>query len=258
MRKDFLVERQGKTFCLYAGLLSLAHEQGLKSITTELVQIPNENNNRVAICTARVTLEREGILREFHGIGDAAPNNVAPAMQTCLIRLAETRAKARALRDAVNIGMAALEELSDDDIYEAAPERGYSSNQRSTRQTPARVPAANTYASGNAPRVESNGSSQHNEDSGTPVKAAAIKPAAKPAEPTPIPAELRNPLANPVTDAQMEAIRSLCRRRSIDVDAAAKDKFGLDTLSALTQAQASDLIKTLQAEANNGRAAAAA
>ena len=258
MRKDFLVERQGKTFCLYAGLLSLAHEQGLKSITTELVQIPNENNNRVAICTAKVTLEREGTLREFHGIGDAAPNNVAPAMQTCLIRLAETRAKARALRDAVNIGMAALEELSDDDIYEAAPERGYSSNQRSTRQTPARVPANNGYSNGNGARMESNGHAANSEESAVPMKAAVTKPLVKPAEPTPIPAELRNPLANPVTEAQMDAIRSLCRRRSIDVDAAAKDKFSVAALSALTQSQASDLIKMLQAEASNGRSAAAA
>ena len=60
------------------------------------------------------------------------------------------------------------------------------------------------------------------------MKAAAVKPTVKSAEPTPIPAELRNPLANPVTEAQMEAIRSLCRRRSIDVDAAAKDKFSVD------------------------------
>ena len=83
------------------------------------------------------------------------------------------------------------------------------------------------------------------------MKAAAPKSA----EPTPIPAEMRNPLANPVTDAQMEAIRSLCRRRSIDVDAVAKDKFGVEALSGLTQAQASDLIKTQEgpmAEASAG------
>ena len=123
MRKEFLVERQGRTFCLYAGLLDLATQQGLKAIRTELIQIPADANNRVAICTATVTMEREGVERTFSGVGDAAPNNVAPAMQTCLLRMAETRAKARALRDAVNIGMAALEELGDEDASEQSTER---------------------------------------------------------------------------------------------------------------------------------------
>lgn len=111
MRKDFIVERQGKSFCLYAGLLDLAHENGLVSIRTELIQAPTEANNRVAIVFTTVTME-DG--KFFTGIGDAAPNNVAPAMQTCLLRMAETRSKSRALRDAVNIGVAAAEELGPD------------------------------------------------------------------------------------------------------------------------------------------------
>lgn len=123
MRKEFLVERQGRTFCLYAGLLDLATQQGLKSIRTELIQAPTDANNRVAICAATITVERDGVERVFTGLGDAAPNNVAPPMQTCLLRMAETRAKARALRDAVNIGMAALEELGDEDAPEQLNER---------------------------------------------------------------------------------------------------------------------------------------
>ncbi len=275
MRKEFLVERQGKQFVLYSGLLAMSHEQGLKSIVTGLVQIPNETNKNVAICTATVTLEKDGVLREFHGIGDAAPNNVAPAMQTCLIRLAETRAKARALRDAVNVGMAALEELSDDDIRDGAPERGYASGPgRSTRSIPAR--AATNYSSGQSgngrngnpvPVGSGSNSSGNGNGSGSnssngngihsakteyaptaTVPAAPIKAAApRPSEPTPIPAEMRNPLANPVTEAQIEAIRSLGRRRSLDVESVAKDKFSVDGLPGLTQAQASELIKTLQA-----------
>jgi len=134
MRKEFLVERQGKQFVLYAGLLSLAHEQGLVSIATALVQVPSEANNRVAICTATVILEKDGLQRTFQGIGDAAPNNVAPAMVNCTIRLAETRAKARALRDAVNVGTAALEELGGEDGYEGAPERGYDQPRAGSRR----------------------------------------------------------------------------------------------------------------------------
>ena len=118
MKKQFVVERQGRAFCLYAGLLDQAHEEGLRSIATELIQIPTPENGNVAICGAVVILEQDGVTKSFTGIGDAAPNNVAPAMQTCLMRMAETRAKGRALRDAVNVGMVAIEELGDIDAHE--------------------------------------------------------------------------------------------------------------------------------------------
>jgi len=139
LRKEFLVERQGRTFCLYAGLLDLATQQGLKSIHTELIQAPTDGNNRVAICNATVVFERDGVERTFTGIGDAAPNNVAPAMQTCLLRMAETRAKARALRDGVNVGVAAFEELGEEDERPA----GQARSAQSTKSTgTARQPAA--------------------------------------------------------------------------------------------------------------------
>ena len=136
MKKEFIVERQGKSFVLYAGLLDLAHTNGLRSIATELVQIPHEENNRVAIVLATAIFETEGVIRTFSGIGDAAPNNVAPAMQTCLIRMAETRAKARALRDAVNVGSTSLEELGEGDAGQSAPESNYNPNQKRTAARP--------------------------------------------------------------------------------------------------------------------------
>lgn len=111
MKKEFIVERQGRSFVLYAGLLDMAHTLGLKAIRTDLLQMPTDANQHVAVCQAVVTMERDGVERTFAGIGDAAANNVAPAMASCLIRMSETRAKARALRDAVNIGVAAFEEI---------------------------------------------------------------------------------------------------------------------------------------------------
>jgi hypothetical protein len=36
----------------YSGLLALAHEDGLRSISTKLVQIPTKDNGMVAIATA--------------------------------------------------------------------------------------------------------------------------------------------------------------------------------------------------------------
>ena len=110
VKSEFIVERQGKSFVLYAGLLDLAHSQGLKRIQTEIVQIPRPENDQVAIVHAEVETER-GV---YSGIGDASPANVNRGMALHVIRLAETRAKARALRDAVNVGVAALEELGED------------------------------------------------------------------------------------------------------------------------------------------------
>ncbi|HSL01312.1 MAG TPA: hypothetical protein VK869_13340 [Rubrobacteraceae bacterium] len=117
MRDEFLITRQGKQYVLYAGLLDEAHSRGLRGIDTELVQVPDDANGHVAIVKATCEME-DG--RRFSGIGDASPGNVGRNIVPHLIRMAETRAKARALRDAVNVGATALEELSDGDDAPAA------------------------------------------------------------------------------------------------------------------------------------------
>lgn len=109
MKKEFIVNRQGKDFVLYAGLLDQAHREGLKRITTSLVQAPTEDNGQLAICRAEVETEK-GV---FSGIGDASPANVGRMIAAHTVRMAETRAKARALRDAINVGVTAFEELGD-------------------------------------------------------------------------------------------------------------------------------------------------
>ncbi|MBI2322884.1 MAG: hypothetical protein HYU88_12540 [Chloroflexi bacterium] len=109
MKKEFVIERDGRSFVLYAGLLDEAHRKGLKAIRTALLQAPTAENEYVAICQATVETEQG----TFMGIGDASPDNVPRLMRPHLLRMAETRAKARALRDAVNIGVAALEELGE-------------------------------------------------------------------------------------------------------------------------------------------------
>lgn len=128
MRSEFMVERNGRAFCLYAGLLDEAHQQGLSEIRTTLLQVPSEENGEMAICHCEVRTEK-GV---FSGIGDASPRNVARAMVTCLIRMAETRAKARALRDAVNVGVVALEEINPEETAEL-PDHGKS--ERSSNET---------------------------------------------------------------------------------------------------------------------------
>jgi hypothetical protein len=97
----------GKEAVAYAELLGMAHEAGLKGIQTQLLVVPNDENGRLAIVKATVELE----VGRFEGIGDADPGNVEGFLAPHLIRVAETRAKARALRDAVNCGVVSFEEL---------------------------------------------------------------------------------------------------------------------------------------------------
>ncbi len=131
MREEYMIERQGKRFVLYAGLLDEAHARGLRSIETELLQVPSAENGEVAIARAVVRTE-DG---KFSGIGDASPQNVGRAIAPHVIRMAETRAKARALRDAINVGVAALEEMGGEGEEPAAPARDRAEQARGAAAT---------------------------------------------------------------------------------------------------------------------------
>ncbi len=149
MREEFLITRQGKQYVLFAGLLDEAHNRGLHGIDTELIQVPEESNGQVAVVKATVEM---GDGRTFSGIGDASPENVGRSIAPHLIRMAETRAKARALRDAVNVGATALEELSEGD--DAPPAESFSAAERE-RPTPIRPRSADDEPNGQAQRTTS-------------------------------------------------------------------------------------------------------
>jgi len=89
------------------GLLSLAHDEELRSIRTRIVELPTSTNGQRAVVRALVRTKR-GV---FTGTGDATPDNVNHEVSGHIIRVAESRAIARALRLAVNIGEVAIEEL---------------------------------------------------------------------------------------------------------------------------------------------------
>jgi len=109
---QYIVNVQGKDFITFPGLLAEAHAQGLQSIQTELVNTDLKN----PVVKATVILLVDGkTTKTFTGYGDANADNVAKKVVGALLRMAETRSIARALRFACNIDMAALEELSSDD-----------------------------------------------------------------------------------------------------------------------------------------------
>lgn len=91
----------------YPALLNRAHEEGLKRIETTVSQLPSEVNAMTAVAHATVETTK-GV---FSGTGEASPENTTARVGRHLISIAETRAKARALRDAVNIGIVTVEEL---------------------------------------------------------------------------------------------------------------------------------------------------
>lgn len=129
----YIVTLQGKEHVLYAGLLNEAHERGLGSIETELIQAPSAQNEYVAIAKARVKMyqgigaeersDKPPEYRLFEEYGDASPRNVNSKIASALIRMALTRAKGRALRDAVNIGETMAEELPPEGEESAPPPR---------------------------------------------------------------------------------------------------------------------------------------
>ena len=126
LRREHIVLRDGKPFVLYAGLLDLAHRVGLIGIQTTLIQAP-ASPGWTAIIHARASklVPPDGDLPErietFDGIGDANEANTNRGISVHMIRLAETRAKARALRDLTNIGVTALEELGGDSVVARGP-----------------------------------------------------------------------------------------------------------------------------------------
>ncbi|HOM83057.1 MAG TPA: hypothetical protein PLZ94_14865 [Armatimonadota bacterium] len=115
---EHVITLQGRQYCTYRGVLECAHAIGLEGIRTRILQVPGPDNEYVAIVEAEVHL-KDG--RVFVDVADASPKNVSRHLQSALIRLASTRAKGRALRDAVNIGVALAEELDEVETDPAVP-----------------------------------------------------------------------------------------------------------------------------------------
>jgi hypothetical protein len=114
--REFTILQQGREYILSAGLLVglVQLSRGYYDIETVIVQLPTAENAQTAVVTARVSIfdpDSGRVLRQAGGIGDANPANVGRMVAPHVLRMAETRATARALRHLLGVGLTALEEL---------------------------------------------------------------------------------------------------------------------------------------------------
>ncbi len=114
-----IVKVSGQEFITYVGLQARLQDQGksIVGVDTEVVQVPHPDNGDTAVVTSKVTVigrdaeGREFGPYEFRCIGDASPDSVGKAIKPHIIRMAETRAIARALRIITRSEYTALDEV---------------------------------------------------------------------------------------------------------------------------------------------------
>jgi hypothetical protein len=115
--KGWIIERRGgrnqppKEFITWPGLIWYVNQIGtLLKLEVDMVEIDWSKGRFVAKATA-VLKNHNGDLLERTSYGDCTPHNVSDMILPSALRMAGTRAKARALRDLCGIGMTAAEEI---------------------------------------------------------------------------------------------------------------------------------------------------
>jgi len=227
----FITNIKGKDFVLYAGVLDLATQAGLLKLEVELLQYPGKENGNEAICRA-VAESKTGEV--FSDIGDANPQNCHSMIVKHLIRMASTRAKARALRDMCNIGIASVEELADFDDVIGTEQPTKASRKKAAGKSAKKKPTAKKKSEAKSdpePKArpkqpKESGDDQTNVDPGDKGKSDQPK----------------------MSEAQKRAIFNLSRRRGISVEELeqmAADAYGV-AVENLNSTDASSFIRNLQ------------
>ena len=247
LEERFIMTLKGKDFVVYAGLLDLAHQKGLQNMMVEAVQYPTKDNGFEAICKATVESKTGEVFVE---LGDANPKNTNQMIVNHILRMAATRAKARALRDFTNIGMTCIEELAGPEDVLGDEKEG---NGRSKRTEPAKPESGNAGnekqhaapATGNGQQNPPK-SSNSNDGNGTPKKTAQTASKEK------TNGEDKRDAAGPKpSTAQIRAIENLARRRNItaeELEQMVQQQFGT-SLPNINSSEASNFIRTLQQSA---------
>ena len=132
-KQKFSVNIKGKDAIKLEGLTAFAHVKGMKSMITDIIQFPNDQNGWTAICRTTVvgydySPELDKVVEvTYSDIGDANVNNCGKMVAASYIRMASTRSQARTLRKYTNIDMVCTSELSE--ALEEPPEELISSEQ---------------------------------------------------------------------------------------------------------------------------------
>jgi hypothetical protein len=217
----FIIEIEGKEFVKYPGLLDLGHQKGISQIEVAIVQIPTSENKNRAICRATVVSK---VGETFADVGDASPESVNKKISPHILRMAATRAIARALRSFTNIGMTCLEELADlNDVLGNKSNKGKPKTvKKSAEKT--KVPEEQTKSEpkANAKKLETESKTE--------------------------PEDQEKSIQPNMSEAQKRAIYNLSRRRGISVEELeqmAMDAYG-SYIENLNSRDASTFIRQLQ------------
>jgi hypothetical protein len=117
LKKNEISERDGDQFVYLRGLLRLAHERGIRRTSSRVTQAPGVEHP-VAVVTYGYEFE-DGAY--FEASADAHQKNTKTEMSIYLTAIAESRAKARSLRDAFNISLCSVEEVGSVDSKDNDP-----------------------------------------------------------------------------------------------------------------------------------------
>ncbi len=105
--KKYIVDIKGKKFVTFNGLLAEAHKQGI--VDTRVTELNVDWEKKSAYCIVACKIGE----KEFMGVGSGTQENCGDMVKGHFVEMAHTRAKSRAYRDALNIDMVSVEELTD-------------------------------------------------------------------------------------------------------------------------------------------------
>lgn len=123
----------------YRDVLNLAYQHGLlcfeQASPIQVVMVPSQRNPGSTIPmfiseVYAVFRDEDGSLIRFHGVGDCSYENARDNVAAAGPRMAHTRAKARALADALNLDANLSEEFDTTDDEEAPPATWFSSKRQ--------------------------------------------------------------------------------------------------------------------------------